>query len=99
MAQREYRKSDGNTVTPVSFRLPANLKDDLDDLAMSMGVTISSILIDFIEKLVEANKDQIEAYRKIAAMPIARLQFVPVDQESEDEELDEDGDDEEETTL
>ena len=100
-----YVTADGEKFMTISLRLPVDLKKDLDALAMSQGVSVSSILLEFVEGLTAANKTLIEAYRKLVAMPAILPQFVSVDNESQDdnddeyEELDEDGDDEEETTL
>lgn len=59
-----------STMTGISVRLSASLKADIDDLAKATRSDVSSLIIQLVEILVNANKDTIELYRELAAMPL-----------------------------
>ena len=59
----------------LSLRIPADLKDRVDDLAASAGMNTSEILIQLIQAIVDANSKRIEQFRELAKEPLALWSF------------------------
>lgn len=74
------KEIDPNTVmASFSLRLPAELKDAIDDLASSAGMDTSELVIPLIQTLVDANVKRIENFRELAKEPLTMLTFAPED--------------------
>lgn len=64
------KKKDTTNAKPISFRCPADLKQDIEDLARLSRKDVSSILIELCAALSKANKERLTKFRQSAGQPI-----------------------------
>ncbi|MBR4383607.1 MAG: hypothetical protein IKP64_08620 [Selenomonadaceae bacterium] len=65
------KKSDSAVeMASVTFRLPAELKTSLEDLAASARQDTSAILVKLVTAFVESNSPRLRLFRKQAAAPL-----------------------------
>lgn len=64
------RKKSVDEMTAISFRLPAEVKASLEDLAHLSRRDVSSILIELCSEFVKANRQRITNFRRQAAQPL-----------------------------
>lgn len=68
------RKSDDLTAT-ITFRLPSDVKDGLEDLAHLSRRDVSSLLVEVTTELVKVNASRITKFRESANIPIVLPTF------------------------
>lgn len=73
MSKKSARSTE--SMSAVNFRLRADLKRDLELLAMSAGKAVTTLLVDAVTDLVAANKDRIAEFQRQAAIPINKPTF------------------------
>lgn len=79
------RESDLTVMTCSSFRLPVELKADLDDLARSAQTDATAIIAGYVEALVAANRERIDDFRKFAEKPLL-FPTAPAETDEDDED-------------
>ncbi len=57
-------------VDKINFNVPADLKQDIERLAMTHGKTLSAFLVEVCNELVKANRDRIKEQTEREKQPI-----------------------------
>ena len=71
MAKKKEKETVADTTTAqISFKLPADLKTSLIDLACLSRRDVTSLLNELASELVNANRARIARFRKASAQPL-----------------------------